>query len=38
MDPTFFSDVFNLLLFPVFILQVIAGVLSQAARNIGFLP
>ena len=38
MEPTLFTDLLNLLLFPIFALQVIAAVISQAARGIGFLP
>lgn len=38
MEPNFFTDLLNLLLFPLFALQVIVEVLSEAARAIGYFP
>jgi hypothetical protein len=38
MEPTLLTDLLNLLLFPLFVLQVMFEVLSDAARTIGFLP
>ena len=37
-DPNFVTDILNLLLFPVYALQVIWDILSEAARAIGILP
>lgn len=38
MEPNIFTDIINLLLWWLYSLQVIADVLSDAARAIGFLP
>lgn len=38
MQPTFWTDLLNLLLFPVFIVEVLLQTLSVAARGIGYLP
>ncbi len=38
LEPNFLTDILNLLLFPLFALQSLWDVLSQAARAIGFLP
>jgi len=38
MEPSAWTDILNLLLFPLYAIQVIANVLSDAARAIGFFP